>query len=71
MTGYPVRPPYVLLTSRGILDTFWLNLKGGLLGGGLDGRNIGVGLHRTMPQGSNLFLYYYIYICLISFNNVP
>ena len=37
----------------------------------LDRRNIGVGLHRTMPQGSNLFLYYYIYICLISVKRYP
>ena len=35
MRDHPVRPPDVLLTSRGILDTFWLNLKGGLLGGGI------------------------------------
>ena len=37
----------------------------------LDRSNIGVGLHRTMPQGSNLFLYCYIYICLISVKRYP
>ena len=68
MTGHPVRPPDVLLTPRGILETCWLNLKGGLLGG----KNwIGVILvwgcivpcHR---EATSFYIIIYIYALLVS-----
>ena len=69
MEAYFVGSPDVLLTSIGLLETCWLHLKRWIWGWvELDGKNMGVGLNCTIPQGSNLFLSFHISVCLIGVN---
>ena len=72
MEAYFVGSPDVLLTSIGLLETCWLNLKRWIRGWEeLDGNNIGVGLNHTIPQESNLFLSCHIPRCLIGVKSYP